>query len=165
MSSTSALEVARGYFSAIAAADRQAQRTWYHPDAILTLQGTFENFTRDQAIAWFDDFYAAIPNLGLEIIDLRGDDEVAMCHWRLWGTFDGTAKFQGFSPNGAKLDTNGCDVARQSNGQIVSIKAYTDGMTIARQLGAMPAAGSAAEKGMAAAFNAKTALLARVKQR
>ena len=35
-------------------------------------------------------------------------------------------------------------------------RAYTNGMAVARQLGAMPPAGSAAEKAMAGAFNLKT---------
>lgn len=161
---TSAIDVARGYFGAVAAGDRSAQRTWYHRDAVLTLQGTFAGADRSAAIAWFDGLYAAFPNLRFEVLDIAGGDDVAFVHWRLSGTFAGRAGidlFQGFEPNGANVDTSGCDVVRARDGLVVGIDAYTDGMTIARQLGAMPPQDSAAERGMARLLNARTRLLAR----
>lgn len=155
---TNAVEVARGYFGAFAAGDIQAQRTWYHPDAVLTLQGTFTDFGKDDAVAWFDGLRAAFPDLQMEILDILEGDEVAAVHWRITGTFTGTGTFQGFAPNGARLDTQGCDIVRAHEGKVISIKAYTDGMTIARQIGAMPPADSGAERAMAKAFNVKTAI-------
>lgn len=155
-----ALEVARGYFEAIAAADRGAQRTWYHPDARLTLQGAFQDATREEAIAWFDALYAAFGDLRFEVLHLVGDAERAAVHWRLAGTFTGPGAFEGFAANGGTMDTRGCDVVEARDGLVVAIDAYTDGMTILRQLGLMPPKGSAAERGMAQALNAKTRLLA-----
>jgi hydroxyacylglutathione hydrolase len=162
---TSAIEVARGYFGAIESGDRSAQRTWYHRDAVLTLQGIFEGAGRDEAIAWFDDLYAAFPDLRFEVLDLVGDDDVAAVHWRLEGTFagrTGTETFLGFQPTGARVVTRGCDVIRAHDGLVASVRAYTDGMTIARQLGAMPPQDSAAERGLARALNVRTRLLARL---
>ena len=58
--------------------------------------------------------------------------------------------FQGFAPNGARLDLQGVDVVTLRDGKIVRNEAYTDGMTIARQLGMLPPRGSAAEQRLAA---------------
>ncbi len=50
------------------------------------------------------------------------------------------------------------------DGKIISNHAYTNGMEFARQVGALPPPGSAAERAMAAAFNAKTALVGRLQR-
>ena len=62
------------------------------------------------------------------------------------------------NPNGASIAIKGCDMLTIRDGKIVENHAYLNGTEMARQLGAMPPAGSAAEKGMVGAFNAKTAV-------
>ena len=49
------------------------------------------------------------------------------------------------------------------DGEIVSNEAYTNGIVFAQQVGALPPSGSGAERAMAAAFNAKTALAKRLR--
>jgi hypothetical protein len=83
--------------------------------------------------------------------------------WRAAGTFSGTAKFQGLAPNGRPIELEGADVLTVEDGEIVSNNAYTNGVVFAQQVGALPPSGSAAERAMAAAFNAKTALAKRLR--
>ena len=154
-----AVDTARAYFGAIAQGDRGAQREWYGPDMVGSIHGIVENAPRDELIAWFDAFYAAFPDMGFEVLDLFGDGEDrAVVRWRLTGTFAGPGSFQGFAPTGARISQEGCDLVWVRDGKVARIEAYTDGMSIARQLGAMPPAGSRAEMRMAGAFNAKTRL-------
>ena len=51
------------------------------------------------------------------------------------------------------------------DGKLIDNQAYTNGMELARQLGAMPPAGSRAEKAMAGAFNLKTRIAKALKER
>jgi hypothetical protein len=54
------------------------------------------------------------------------------------------------------------DVLHIENGEIRTLIAFLNGLDLARQIGAVPPAGSAADRAMAAAFNAKTAIAKKV---
>ncbi len=58
-------------------------------------------------------------------------------------------------PNGATIDITGCDMMTIREGKIVDNHGYMNGTDLARQLGAVPPAGSPAEKAMIGAFNAR----------
>ena len=153
---SSAAEVARGYFGALERADRNAQREWYAPDMGGQIYGVIGPTGRAGMIAYFDELYAAIPDLRLEILDLVAEGDNAAVRWRTTGTFAGPGHFQGLEPNGARIDIEGCDLVRVKDGKVRHIDAYTDGATIARQLGVLPPQGSPAGAGMTRAFNVKT---------
>jgi hypothetical protein len=85
--------------------------------------------------------------------------------WRATATFDGTERFEGLEPNGASITIRGCDVLTVRNGRIQRNDAYLNGIELARQLGALPPAGSAAERAMNAALNLKTRLGAAIRRR
>ena len=76
--------------------------------------------------------------------------------WHATGTFAGDAAYQGIAPTGGRVTLAGIDLLRVSDGQIVANEAYPDGVGFARQIGLMPAAGSATEARLFAAFNART---------
>ena len=82
--------------------------------------------------------WAAIPDFEFEVLDIVAEDDQAVCHWRITGTFAGPGTFQGLEPTGARLDIRGVDVIKVRDGRIVRNDAYTDGMTIAQQLGVLP---------------------------
>ena len=71
---------------------------------------------------------------------------------------DGGGGGGGGGPGGAGGVVEGCDVLTVEDGLIVDNRAYTNGMDLARQLGAMPPQGGVAERGMLGALNLKTRL-------
>ena len=87
---------------------------------------------------------------------MTAQKETAAVRYIVHGTFDGTGSFEGLVPNGATAEVEGCDVLTVRDGRIVANHGYLNGADIARQLGALPPRGSAAERAMTAALNAKT---------
>jgi hypothetical protein len=67
------------------------------------------------------------------------------------------------APTGTSIDLEGFDLVTVRDGKIVSNHAYVNGMEMARQMGVMPPAGSAAERAMLAAANARTAARDRIR--
>jgi hypothetical protein len=68
------------------------------------------------------------------------------------------------TPNGASVEVEGLDLLTVSDGLIVGNRAYTNAMELARQLGALPPAGSAQEKAMLGAVNLRTAIASRLRR-
>ena len=71
------------------------------------------------------------------------------------GHFTG-APFQGIEPTGKPVEVRGLDLIELEGGEIVSLTAYYDGASFARQVGMLPPEGSGAERAMMGAFNAVT---------
>ena len=153
--------IARGYFSALERGERTAQRDWYHPEMEGTIHGVVGPAGRDELVAWFDQVYAAFPDFRLQVLDFVADGQHAAVRWRAQGTFAGPGRFNGMVPTGAAVDLEGTDLVWPREGKVARILSYTDGMSLARQLGALPAQGSAAEARMTAALNARTGLMSR----
>jgi glyoxylase-like metal-dependent hydrolase (beta-lactamase superfamily II)/predicted ester cyclase len=154
--------VARGYFSALERGERTAQRDWYHSEMEGTIHGVVGPAGRDELVAWFDELYAAFPDFRFRMLDLVADGHHAAVRWRAQGTFAGPGRFNGMAPTGAAVDLEGTDLVWPREGKVGRVLAYTDGMSLARQLGALPAQGSATEARMTAALNARTGLMARI---
>ena len=148
--------VARDYFSQIRHGNPAAQREAYAPDATITIPGIMEDASPADLIAYFEEMWAAIPDFRFKVLDIVADGEQAACHWRLTGTFAGPGRFNGLEPTGARLDIKGVDYVRVRHGRIVRNDAYTDGVTIAQQLGVLPPKDSPQERGMTKAVNART---------
>jgi predicted ester cyclase len=153
---SSPAEVARSYFEAVAAQDLDAMESHYDPSGEGPIHGLVHLRQGDNYRPWFDNLFRAFPDWNFEVLNLIADEEMAAVEWRATATFNGTAKFEGMEPNGAKLDVQGCDVVTVRDGKITHLDAYSSGTEIARQLGALPPQGSVAERGMIAALNLKT---------
>ena len=153
--SQSAADAARQYFESIGR-DPAAQRTWYADDAVVNILGVLEDAGKPEVVEFFDGLYGAFPDLRMEVVDILGDGDKLAVHWHMTGTFAGPGQFNGIDPTGARIDLRGVDVLTFRDGRIVNNDAYTDNMTIARSLGLMPAANSAAEQRMSKAFNVRT---------
>lgn len=162
---TDAASVARAYFGAVAAQDLDAMVAPWRPGSPDVIHGVVEMRVPDDLRAWFGNLFAAFPDFHFEILDVTASGEKAAVRWHATGTFDGSARFEGLDPNGARIDLEGCDVLTVRDGQIVRNDAYMNGAEMARQLGALPPAGSAPEKAMTAALNLKTRLSAWVAAR
>ena len=117
----------------------------------------------DEVASYFEDTFAALPDLHLEVISIveQGDDVFA--HWKLTGTHNGPV--QGIEGTGKRIELDGIDHFVLRDSRIVSNFVVFDQMQYSRQLGILPAQDSVADKAMKAAFNAKTMLAKKLKER
>jgi steroid delta-isomerase-like uncharacterized protein len=160
-------KLARTYFEAVSAHDLDAMEACWEPDAHDVIHGVVDMTAPGELRSWFATVFAAVPDLSFEILDVLETGEKAALRWRLTGTFNGTAKFEGLLPNGAAIDLEGVDFLTIRDGLIVRNDAYLNGAELARQLGALPPQGSLVERASTAALNLKTrtaAALARRRQ-
>ncbi|HSI81694.1 MAG TPA: ester cyclase [Solirubrobacterales bacterium] len=148
--------VARSYFEAVAARDVEAMVEHWEPGGIDHVHGIADLRVPEGYRGWFGNLFRAFPDFGIEVLDVVGAGELAAVRWRVTGTFTGPARFEGLAPTGARVEVEGCDMLTVRDGLIHSNHAYTNGAELARQLGALPAGGSPAERGMIAAVNART---------
>jgi steroid delta-isomerase-like uncharacterized protein len=153
--SSSAAELAREYFDSIGR-DSEAQRRFYADDARVEILGTLEGAGKAEVVAFFDMLTGAVPDLRMEVLDVLGEGDTVAVHWHMTGTLAGPGAFNGIEPTGARIDVRGVDVLTFRDGRIVRNHAYTDNLTIGRQLGLMPPPGSPVEQRMNRAFNART---------
>lgn len=150
--------VARAYFKALAERDLDAAADLWVPGSTDRFVGLAEFTVPVGLKQWFGTLFAAFPDVRIEVLDVTAAREHAAIRWRATGIFNGAGRFEGMKPNGARLDITGCDMLTIRTGKIVDNHAYLNGADLARQLGAMPPAGSPAEKAMVAALNARQSL-------
>lgn len=150
--------VARAYFEAVARRDLDAMEPFYEEGGTGEIHGLVELTVPGTYRAWFQNLFDAFPDFEFEVLDVVATGEKAAVRWRARGSFTGSTRFEGLEPNGAGVDVQGCDVLTIRGGRIVRNDAYMNGAEMARQLGALPPQGSAAEKAMTAALNLKTRL-------
>lgn len=161
---TDVASVARAYFEAVGRRDLDAMTAFYEPGGTGEIHGLVELRVPDTYRPWFGNLFAAFPDFSFEILDVMASDEKAAVRWHATGTFSGSTSFEGLLPNGARVDVQGCDVLRIRDGRIQRNDAYMNGAEMARQLGALPPAGSLPEKALTGALNLKTRLAARLKR-
>ena len=160
----SAAETADTYFGAVGRQDLDAMAASWKPGATSDIIGLANLTAPDGVIAWFTELFEAFPDFALVVKKVIADEESAAVHWSATATFNGTGTFEGFKPNGASIDIEGIDIITVEDGLITSLVALQNGLELARQLGVVPPAGSAADKAMAAAINAKTAATHQIKK-
>jgi steroid delta-isomerase-like uncharacterized protein len=151
-------EVAAAYFATVASRDLDAMLAFWEPGGVGEIHGLIELIAPDSYRAWFGDLFDAVPDFKLEVLEIVADGEKAAVRWHATGTFDGTASFEGLTPNGARIDLGGCDVIAVREGKLHRNDVYINGAEMARQLGALPPAGSLPERALLGAVNARTRL-------
>jgi steroid delta-isomerase-like uncharacterized protein len=108
--------------------------------------------------------WRAMPDMSFELITgpyvIPGEARASF-HWRGSGTFTGPMHPPGFAPTGRRWALDGADFHEYRGGRIAKARVVVDVMSVSRQVGLMPAAGSRAERAMAAAQRALVRLLAR----
>jgi steroid delta-isomerase-like uncharacterized protein len=67
-------------------------------------------------------------------------------HWRMTGTMLGPMDPPGFAPTGRRAELDGIDLLELRDGLVCAYSGFFDARTVAQQIGAMPASGSAAER-------------------
>jgi SnoaL-like polyketide cyclase len=100
----------------------------------------------------------------MSVVDMVAYGDKAAVRWKATGTFTGPVKFEGLSATGSRVELEGLDLLTIGDGLIVENHAYTNAAELARQFGAMPPTGSAGERAMLGAVNARTAAMAWVKK-
>jgi glyoxylase-like metal-dependent hydrolase (beta-lactamase superfamily II)/predicted ester cyclase len=133
----------------------------WEPGGLERIAPVGELTAPDEVRQFFAGLFAAVPDSNFEVLDFVSEGDKVVVRWRNTGTFSG-GPFMGFEPTGSRIDIEGMDMLTVENGLIVRNDAYYDGTQFARQIGLMPARDSAAERGMARAFNARTRLARRL---
>jgi steroid delta-isomerase-like uncharacterized protein len=162
---TDVAAVARAYFEAVERRDLDAMTSFYAPGGVGEIHGLVALVAPDSYRAWFGALFAAVPDFRIEILDLMATGDKAAVRWHGTGNFDGEGSFEGLVPNGAKIDIQGCDVLTIREGKVQHNDAYMNGAQMARQLGALPPAGSLPERGLTAALNLKTRVIQKLRSR
>jgi glyoxylase-like metal-dependent hydrolase (beta-lactamase superfamily II)/ketosteroid isomerase-like protein len=148
-------DLVRSYFDALSRHDLDAMAAAWAPDGVETIAGVAELHGAPAIREYWAGVFAALPDWRFEILDVVAAGDQVAVHWRLKATHTG-ATYQGVEPAGARIDARGADIVTVRDGRIVRLDAYPDGMTVGRQLGLLPAAGSGAEAALTRAFNAST---------
>lgn len=150
--------IARAYFTALGEHDLDAAEALWKPGSLDRIVGMAEfRVPGPEFRAWFGSLFAAAPDFSFEILSITAQRDTAATRYVARATFDGTGKFEGLVPNGARVEVEGCDVTVVEDGLIVANHGYLNGAEMARQLGALPPQGSLAERGMTGALNVKVA--------
>lgn len=149
-------DTARRYFTALAAHDLDDAIACWRPGAVDRFVGARELVAPDGIRQYFGELFAAFPDFSFEILDLTTYRSRCAVRWRARGTFAGPGTFMGFAPNGASIDLEGCDVVTVTDDLISHNDAYLDSGDLARQLGLLPPAGSAADARLTRLANLRT---------
>src|SRR5579864_2028803 len=141
--------------------DLDAAGAVWSPSGVERIVGQ-EDLVGPRAIqAYFGQLFRAFPDWRFEIIETLSEDERAAVRWRAQATFAGPGQFQGFEPNGAQIELEGCDLVTVRDGRLQHNDAYLDSGEVARQLGLLPPAGSPTEARLTRLANLRTRLAAR----
>lgn len=161
MASTS--EIARRYFDALSAHDLDAAVACWAPGSVDRLVGQQDLIAPDGVREYFAGVFDAFPDFAFEILDTTTGRNRTAVRWQVRATFAGPGRFQGFAPNGARIEIEGCDVVTVADDLIQRNDAYMDSGDIARQLGFLPPAGSRAEMRLTKLANARTKVVSWVR--
>jgi glyoxylase-like metal-dependent hydrolase (beta-lactamase superfamily II)/predicted ester cyclase len=154
----SATETAERYFKALDDHDLDAAVACWAPGAIDRMVGQLDVVGPEGVREYFGMVFSAFPDFSLEVLDTTTAGSRTAVRWQARGTFAGPGRFQGFEPNGAQIEIEGCDVLTIGEDLIEHNDAYLDGGDIARQLGFLPPAGSPGEARLTRLANARTKL-------
>jgi hydroxyacylglutathione hydrolase len=150
--------VARAYFEAINARDLDSAVAMWAPGGIEHVRGVIEEPAPEGVRRLIGEMLDAMPDLRFELLDTTTEGERCGVRWRLTGTLAGPGRWNGIAPTGHKVNLEGLDLLCVRDGFISSNDAYTDTMTLPREIGMMPPRDSPAERRMIGAFNLKTRL-------
>ena len=159
-----AKQVATAYFDAIAARDLDGMVACWAPGSRDVLYGMADLTVPAGLRDYFGGLFAAFPDFAMRVVDMVAYGDKAAVRWHATGTFSGPGKFEGLAPTGAAIELEGLDLLTVEDGLITGNHAYTNATEMARQLGAMPPAGSLGERAMLGAINARTAAAGAVRR-
>ena len=160
---SSATQIAERYFQALNDRDLEAAAACWAESGIERLVGQQELVGPSGVRRYFEALIDAFPDFSFQVLETTGEENRVAVRWRARATFAGPGSFQGFSPNGAQAEIEGCDVLTVDAGLIQHNDAYMDSGDVARQLGFLPPIGSPAEARLARLANLRTRMVARLR--
>lgn len=107
----------------------------------------------DDVREFLEALWRAIPDMSFELLEgpyVIPDEPRASFRWHGGGTFTGPMNPPGFAPTARRWEVDGADFQEYRDGRISRLRVAFDMMTVARQLGVMPATGSRSERTIAA---------------
>jgi glyoxylase-like metal-dependent hydrolase (beta-lactamase superfamily II)/predicted ester cyclase len=158
ISGNKAESVARRYFEAIGAHDLDAAVAMWAEGGREHVRGQMDAIAPEGVRGYIGDLLDALPDLRVDIVSTTAQGDRCAVQWRFTGTFAGPGQLSGIAPTGDPLSLEGLDLLAVRDGLIQSNDAFTDTMTVARQIKMMPPLGSPGERRLTGAFNAKTRL-------
>jgi steroid delta-isomerase-like uncharacterized protein len=112
--------------------------------------------------------WRAAPDLKTEFLSgpyvIPGEPRAAF-HWRTTGTHTGPLEPPGFAPTGRPWELDGVDLHEYRDGRVCKLRVVFDQLSVARQLGLMPAAGSRPERAMAMAQRSASRVKQAIRER
>ena len=153
-------ELVRWAFEALNRRDIEALKQFWTDETVERFPDRTCRGTQEIA-AYFEEAFAALPDWNMEVVALVEQGEDVLVHWHLTGTHRGPVL--GIEATGKRLAIDGMDHFVVRDGKVVSNFVVFDQLQYARQIGMMPADGSAADRGLKAAFNARTKLAQRIR--
>jgi len=159
----SAAQVVNDYFAALSRRDVEAMAGYWAPDGQEHIAGQVDAVGPSGVREYFSELFAAFPDFSLTVETTVADGDKVAVHWRASATMSGP--LWGLEPTGAHVELEGIDLLTVRDDLIIRNDAVPDGMSLARQIGLVPPAGSALEGRLFAAFNARTKAARRVAAR
>ncbi len=148
--------LARRYFDAIAARDVDAAVALWAEGGREHVRGQVDVLAPEGVREFIGGLIEAMPDMNMEVVETTTEGERCAVHWTLTGTFAGPGSLNGVQATGSPLKLEGVDVLTVRDGKVQANDAFSDGLSVARQIGLMPPQGSTAEQGLMGAFNVKT---------
>jgi predicted ester cyclase len=118
---------------------------------------------REEISAFFEETFAAVDGFKIEAVGLAEQGDEVFVRWRTTGTH--TGRIFGLDATGKALELDGMDHFTLRDGRVVTNFVIYDQMQFARAIGLMPPDGSAPDRALKAAFNAKTRVAKEIQAR
>jgi len=151
------LEVSTRAFDALNGHDLRQLRSLMADDVVEHIVPLGVHDGPGAVLAHYEEVFAAAPDLRVDVTNQAADGEAVLAAWELTATFTG-ASFQGVQPNASRVRLEGASTHVVREGRVASAEVIFDGASLARQIGMLPARGSAADRAIIAATNVKTRL-------
>lgn len=140
--------------------DRSVIPEWISPTYVGHFTRRSEPVLGVEGFAEFaEELLGAFPDLHASIEDMVAEGDRVASRVRLTGTHSGG--LEGYGATGARIEAGFLAIERYSEGRCVEEWVYSDDLGIARQIGALPAAGGMVERAAKAMHRLVSPLLRR----
>ncbi len=154
--------IALRYFEAIGARDLDLAVGMWADGGRENVRGQVDVTAPEGVRAFIGELLDAVPDLRFEIVSTTTEDDRCAVQYRITGTFAGPGALSGVAATGHPITVEGFDLLTVRDGLIQSNEAFPDSIALPRQIGMMPPQGSAADRRLMGAFNAKTRVTSRL---
>lgn len=148
-------EVAQRFLDAANRHDVEAMASMWEPGGVENFPTLQQSYRVPQEFsAHFRALFQSFPDVQWDSVSITADDDLAVVRSTMHGTHLG--HYQGLTATGKTFSVDTIDFLRVRDGTIVQNDVIFDGLTVLRQLGALPPAGSRRERALQLGFNSVT---------